>query len=192
MVGEPGVGKSRLCHEFKQRSQRDLLILEAFAVAFGKASPYLPLIDLLRTYFDVAPGDDELRRREKITAKVLTLDRSLEEDLPYVLSLVGLVEASSPLMQMDPQIRRRRTFEAVKRILLTESQRQPLLLLIEDLHWTDGETEAFLATLGESLVAAHILLLTNYRPEYAPPWGERITSGSFGSIHWKSGARRRC
>jgi class 3 adenylate cyclase/predicted ATPase len=173
VVGEAGVGKSRLCHEFKLRSQKDIRVLEAFAVSHGKTSPYLPVIELLRSYFTITPGDDETRRREKITGKLSTLDRSLEDVLPHLFSLLGILEPTSALAQMDPQIRRQRTFDALKRVMLGESQGGPLLVLIEDLHWIDGETEAFLATLAESLAAAKLMLLLNYRPEYAPPWGRK-------------------
>jgi class 3 adenylate cyclase len=142
VMGEPGVGKSRLCYEFKLVSQRGCLVLEAFSVSHGKAYPYLPLIELLKDYFQITLQNDERKRREKITGKVLTLDRSLEDTLPYLFSLLGVEEPTSSLQQMDPQIRRRRTFEALKRLLLRESLNQPLLLIFEDLHWLDNETQA--------------------------------------------------
>jgi predicted ATPase len=95
----------------------------------------LPVIDLLRGYFKIAPEDDERSRREKVNGKVLTLDRSLEDTLPYLLGLLGLVEGEDPLSRMDPQIKRRRTVEGVKRVLLRESLNHPLMLILEDLHW---------------------------------------------------------
>jgi class 3 adenylate cyclase/predicted ATPase len=175
VMGEPGVGKSRLFHEFAATSCQTplLLCLETFSVSHGKAYPYLPLIDLLRSYFQLSLHDDDRRRREKITGKVLTLDRSLEDTLPYLFFLLGLAEATSPLQQMDPQIRRRRTFDAIKRLVLRESFNQPLVLVFEDLHWLDTETQAFLAVLSESLATAKILLLVNYRPEYHHDWGNK-------------------
>src|SRR6266540_5559493 len=112
-VGEPGVGKSRLYHEFKLRCQHDGLVLETFSVSHGKAYPYLPLIEMLKQYFQLTPQDDDRRRREQVTGKVLTLDRSLEDTLPYISALVGASEAAASLAQVDPQLRRRRTFEAV-------------------------------------------------------------------------------
>jgi len=134
VIGEPGVGKSRLFHEFKLLSQQGCLVLETFSVSHGKTYPYLPLIDLLKNYFHITPQDDERSRREKITGRVLTLDRSLEDILPYLFALLGLIDPMSSLQQMDPQIRRRRTFEAIKRLLARESLNQPLLLIFEDLH----------------------------------------------------------
>ena len=170
VMGEPGVGKSRLFYEFKLLSQRGCLILETFSVSHGKAYPYLPLIDLLKNYFQLANQDDERRRREKITGKVLTLDRSLEDTLPYLFFLLGIAEPTSPLQQMDPQIRRRRILEAIKRLLLRESLNQPLIIIFEDLHWLDTETQAFLQLLSESVATARILLLVNYRPEHQHQW----------------------
>jgi class 3 adenylate cyclase/predicted ATPase len=173
VVGEPGVGKSRLCYEFKLLSQRDGLVLETFSVSHGKAYPYLPLIELLQHYFQIPPQDDERRRQEKVTGKVLTLDRRLEDALPYLGALLGCAEPAAALAQMDRQIKRRRTFEAISRVLLRESLNQPLFLLVEDLHWLDRETEAWLHLLSERVATARILLLVNYRPEYQHPWGSK-------------------
>jgi class 3 adenylate cyclase/tetratricopeptide (TPR) repeat protein len=180
VMGEPGVGKSRLFYEFigaygrtSRPGQRGCLVLETFSVSHGKAYPYLPLIDLLKNYFQLVLQDDERVRREKITGRVLTLDRGLEDTLPYLFFLLGIAEPTSPLQQMDPQIRRQRTLEAIKRLLIRESLNQPLIIVFEDLHWLDAETQAFLSLLGESLPTARILLLVNYRPEYRHEWGNK-------------------
>src|SRR6266852_6272901 len=173
VMGEPGVGKSRLLHEFRLLSQRGSLVLDTFSVSHGKAYPYLPLIDLLKTYFHITLQDDERKRREKVTGNVLTLGRSLEDTLPYLCALLGILEPTSSLLQMDPQIRKRRTFEAIKRLLVRESLNQPLLLIFEDLHWLDNETQAFLLLLSESIATARILLLVNFRPEYRNTWGNK-------------------
>ena len=172
-VGEPGVGKSRLYYEFKLRCQRDGLVLETFSVSHGKAYPYLPLIELLNTYFQLTPQDDDRRRREQVTGKVLTLDRHLEDTLPYVSALVGVEEAAAALAQVDPQLRRRRTFEAITRLLLRESLNQPVLLLVEDLHWLDSETHAWLTLFSDRVATARLLLLVNYRPEFQHTWGSK-------------------
>uniref|UniRef100_UPI003F4963E8 ATP-binding protein n=1 Tax=Cupriavidus yeoncheonensis TaxID=1462994 RepID=UPI003F4963E8 len=170
VVGEAGVGKSRMFHEFKARSQQGCLVLETFSVSHGKAFPYLPLIDLLRNYFQITAQDDERRYREKATGRLLILDRSLEEHLPYLLYLLGIIEPGSGLPTMDPAIRRQRTFEAIARLLVCESQNQTLMILFEDLQWLDSETEAFLNVLIEEVPGARILLLVNYRPEYRHDW----------------------
>ena len=171
VMGEPGLGKSRLFHEFKLTSQSECLVFEAFAVSHGKASPYLPLIELLKNYFQIEPTDDERQRQSKVVGQVLTLDRSLEDTLPYLFSLLGIEEHTSSLQQMDAQIRRQRTFEALKKLFLRESLNQPLLLIFEDLHWIDTETQGFLDVLGESIASAQVVLLVNYRPEYQHQWG---------------------
>ncbi len=173
VMGEPGLGKSRLFYEFKQTSQSGCLVLEAYSISHGKASPYLPVIELLKSYFQLQPQDDERTRREKVGGKVLMLDRSLEETLPYLFSLLGIDEHQSNLQQMDAQIRRRRTFDAIKKLFLRESLNQPLLLIFEDLHWIDSETQGFLDTLSEGIASAKILLLVNYRPEYRHEWGQK-------------------
>lgn len=117
--------------------------------------------------------DDERQRREKITGRVLTLDRNLEDILPYLFFLLGIAEPISPLQQMDPQIRQRRILEAIKRLLVRESLNQPLIIIFEDLHWLDAETQAFLSLLSEGVATAKILLLVNYRPEYQHEWGSK-------------------
>ena len=173
-MAEPGVGKSRLFYEFKATSQSGWMVLGTSSVSHGKASAYLPVIDLLRSYFMIANEDDErTRRREKVTGRVLALDRSLEDTLPYLFSLLGIVEGDDPLAQMSGQIRRRRTLEAIKRILLRESLKQPLMMIFEDLHWIDEETQALLNLLADSIGTAKFLLLVNYRPEYSHQWNNK-------------------
>ncbi len=173
VMGEPGVGKSRLFYEFKLTSQSGCLVLEAYSVSHGKASPYLPVIELLKSYFQIHPQDEDRQRKEKIAGNVLILDRSLEDTLPYLFALLGIEDQNSSLLQMDAQIRRRRTFDALKRLFLRESLNQPLILIFEDLHWLDTETQGFLDTLTESVASARIFLLTNYRPEYRHEWGQK-------------------
>jgi len=169
-MAEAGVGKSRLIFEFKAISQSGWLVLEAFSVSHGKASAYLPVIELLLEYFDLKSEDDSRQRREKVTGRALALDPGLEDTLPYLFSLLGIVEGADPLAQMDWQIRKQRTLEAIKRILLRESLNQPLIVIFEDLHWIDDDTQALLNLLADSIGTARILLLVNYRPEYSQQW----------------------
>ena len=172
-LAEAGVGKSRLIFEFKAISQSGWLVLEGFSVSHGKASAYLPVIELLHAYFDVKSEDDSQKRREKVIGRVLALDRSLEDTLPYLFTLLGIVEGADPLAQMDAQIRKQRTLEAIKRILLRESLNQPLIVIFEDLHWIDDDTQALLNLLADSIGTARILLLVNYRPEYSHRWNSK-------------------
>ena len=173
VMGDPGLGKSRLFYEFKLVSQSGCLVLEAFAVSHGQASPYLPLIELLKTYFQMEPYDDERARRAKVMGQVLALDKSLEGTLPYLFSLLGIEDQDASLQQMDAQIRRQRTFEAVARLLVRESQNQPVVLIVEDLHWIDAETQGVLDALSVQLTNTPILLLVNYRPEYQHDWSRQ-------------------
>jgi len=174
VMADPGVGKSRLFYEFKATAQSGWMVLQAYSVSHGKASAYLPVIELLREYFEIGSDDDERKRRELILGKVLGLDRALEDTLPYLYALHGIAEVGDSMAQMDPQIRRRRTLEAIKRILLRESLNQPLIVIFEDLHWIDGETQALLNLLVDVIANARILLLVNYRPEYRHEWGSRM------------------
>ena len=172
-VGEAGAGKSRLMYEFKATIPDGCKVLEAYSVSHGKASAWLPVIELLKSYFEIADEDDDSRRSEKVEAKVRGLDPALAETLPYILSLLGIAGAGASLAMMDAQIRRRRTLEAVKRIIIRESLKQPLVVIFEDLHWIDAETQELLDLLVDSVASARILMLVNYRPEYHHEWGNR-------------------
>jgi class 3 adenylate cyclase/predicted ATPase len=173
VTADPGVGKSRLFYEFKANCQSGWTLLEGIPVSYGKASAYLPLLELLSAYFEISRDDNERKRRELILGKVLGLDRGLEDILPYLYFLYGIAEAGNSLAQMDPSIRRRRTQEAIKRIVLLESLHQPLMIIFEDLHWIDSDTQALLNLLVDVIANASILLLVNYRSEYRDEWGSR-------------------
>jgi tetratricopeptide (TPR) repeat protein len=173
-VGEPGVGKSRLLWEVihSERAQ-DCLIVEAGAVSYGKTTAYLPVIAMLKSYFEIEARDDHQKMREKVTGKVLSLDRTLEADLPAVLSLLDVPVEDVRWGLLDPPQRRRRILDSVKRLLLRESEIQPLVLVFEDLHWIDPETQALLDDVVESLPTARILLLVSFRPEYQHGWSSK-------------------
>jgi class 3 adenylate cyclase/tetratricopeptide (TPR) repeat protein len=175
VVAEAGVGKSRLFYEFKVRNQPGWMVLEAYSVFHSKASAYLPVIELLHSYFRITSEDDARTRREKLTGRLLALDRALEDTLPYLFGLLGINEGEDPLAQMDAQVRRRRRLDAIKRVLLRESQNQPLMVMFEDLHLIDEETQALLSLLADSIVESPVLLLLNYRPEYRHDWGNQAS-----------------
>src|SRR5262249_44318322 len=164
-VGEAGVGKSRLVYEVvhSHRTQ-GWLVLESASVSYGKATPYFPVIDLLKRYAQIEDPDDPRTRRARLTGQVLPLDEALQAPLPALLGLLDALPEDSPFLRLDPPQRRQRTLDALKRLLLRESQAQPLLLVFEDLHWIDSETQALLDSLVESLPTARLLLLANYRP----------------------------
>jgi class 3 adenylate cyclase/tetratricopeptide (TPR) repeat protein len=174
VVGDAGVGKSRLFHEFVQSHHREgWLVLAASSVSYGKATAFLPLADLLRRYFRIEDGDDTRSVRSKITGTVLTLDRALEDMLPAITWVLDALPAEDPLHSVEPAQRRRRALDAIKRLFLRESRVQPLLLVFEDLHWVDAETQGVLDGLVESLPTAPVLLAVNYRPEYRHGWGSK-------------------
>jgi class 3 adenylate cyclase/tetratricopeptide (TPR) repeat protein len=174
IVGEAGVGKSRLVYEFTHSHRvRDWLVLEAAAVSYGRATSYLPVIDLLKGYFKIGDRDDHRDMHDKVLGRVLGLDRALEALVPPLLALLN-VPVDDPAWQgLDPPQRRQRTRDAIKRLLLRESHVQPLLAVFEDLHWIDGETQALLDGLVDSLGSARLLLLVDYRPEYEQRWGTK-------------------
>ena len=138
VVGEAGVGKSRLVYEYVHSHHlQGWRVLESASVSYGKATPYFPVIDLLRRYTHIEERDDVRTIRARVTGQVLTLDETLQETLPPLLSLLDALPEDSPFRTLDPPQRRQRTLEALKRVLLRESQVQPLLLVFEDLHWID-------------------------------------------------------
>ena len=174
IVGEPGVGKSRLVWEVTHSHRvHGWLVLQAGSVSYGKATSYLPVVDLLKSYFAIEDRDGPRAVREKMTGKLLTLDRAQEASLPALLALLDVPTGDPSWDGLDPRQRRQRTLHALKQLLIRESQVQPLLVVFEDLHWVDSETQALLDGLVESLPAARLLLLVNYRPEYRHQWGSR-------------------
>ncbi|HEY3064715.1 MAG TPA: adenylate/guanylate cyclase domain-containing protein [Methylomirabilota bacterium] len=172
VVGEPGVGKSRLFYEFIHSHRTSgWLVLEASSVSYGKATPFLPVVDLLRRYLRIDERDDARTVRAKITGGLLTLDRALEDAVPALTWLFDALEPNDAYLHLDAAQRRRRAIESVKRVLLRESQVQPVLLVFEDLHWIDAETQEVLDRLVDGLPTTAVLLAVNYRPEYRHGWG---------------------
>ena len=174
VVGEPGVGKSRLFYEFvRSHRTHGWLVLESVSVSYGKATSYLPVIELLRGYCRIEPRDDTRVVRAKVTGTLLALDRTLEDAIAPALACSMPCPPRTPFLALDPAHRRQRTLGAIKRVLLRESQVQPLMLVFEDLHWIDDETQAVLDSLVEALPSARVLLCVNYRPEYGHGWGSK-------------------
>ncbi len=185
LVGEAGMGKSRLVREFLQiHLPSDWKVMQAFSVSYGKATPFFPVIELLRSYFAIVAGEDGQSARPKILQRLLALDPKLSAVAPPILALLdalpqlpghleryaGVAEAIATFNAAEPQEKRARTFDALNQLLLRESEVQPLLVLFEDLHWIDSETQSFLDLLAERLPSARMLLLVNYRPGYTHTW----------------------
>ena len=174
LVGEAGVGKSRLAYEFTHFARRQgWRVIEAAAASYGQATSYLPVIQLLQGYFQIDRRDDQQTVREKVTGKVLSLDRALDPSLSPLLSLLDVSLVDDAWTKLEPPERRLRTLEAIRRLLLRESLGQPLLLVFEDLHWIDSESRTVLESVIEGLPGARLLLLVTYRPEYQHTWGDK-------------------
>lgn len=170
VVAEPGVGKSRLIFELKADVGARWKILEAFAVSHGTKSPFVPIVTLLHDYFGLDPSDSPEVRRAKVAAHVEDLDPGLEAALPYLHALLEIEDDQQALGSMDPQLRLARTIDAVAKLFRSEAERQPLLLIVEDLHWLDDESQAILDAVVSSLENLSLLLLVNFRPEYQLKW----------------------
>jgi DNA-binding SARP family transcriptional activator/class 3 adenylate cyclase len=174
IIGEPGLGKSRLVYEFIH-SDRLLgwLTLESACISYRKATSYQPVIELLKGYFKIQDRDEIRDIREKVTGKLLTLDEALKLTLPALLALLDVPVDDAAWQKLEPAQRRQNTLDSVRLLLLREARKQPLLLIFEDLHWMDSETQALLDGLVDSLGSARLLLVVNYRPEYQHAWGSR-------------------
>jgi class 3 adenylate cyclase/tetratricopeptide (TPR) repeat protein len=174
IVGEAGVGKSRLFWEFtRSHRTQGWRIIESASISYGKAASYFPIIELLKRYFQIEAGDGPRRIRERVTGMVLSLDRTLEPSLCALLSLLDVPADDPSWEQLDPQQRRQRTLDGVKRLLFRESEVQPIVLVFEDLNWIDAETHTLLDRLVHSLPDSRMLLLVSYRPEFRHTWGHK-------------------
>src|SRR6516162_6501155 len=158
VVAEAGTGKSRLFYEFKATIPAECKVLEAYSVSHGKASAWLPVLELLHGYCGITESDDAASRRDKIRAALTALDPALENTVPYLFGLLGIVDGPDAHAQMDARIKRQRTLDAIKRIILRNSLRQPVIVIFEDLHWIDEQTQGLLDLLADSVASARILL----------------------------------
>ena len=171
LVGEAGVGKSRLTRECVQALRHaGWLVLEAAAVSYGQGTPFFPVIEILRAYFAIEGSDDEARVREKVMAKVLGLDPALAPSMPALLTLLDVSSADTGWEALDPPERRQRTLDALRRVCVRESRVQPLLVVLEDLHWVDSETHALLSHLLDGVPSVRAAMLLTYRPEFLERW----------------------
>ncbi len=174
VIGEPGIGKSRLLYEFLDSERtRDWLILEAGSLSYDQAIAFHPIRELLTGYFRIEEHDDPERIDEKITRRVLELGEALRGILPPLRSLLEIPVRDPDWDALDPSRRRQRILDGVKVLLVRQSQLRPLLLAVENLHWIDAQTQEFLDALVDSMVGARVLLLVNYRPEYQHGWGNK-------------------
>ena len=171
IVGEPGVGKSRLCHEIAERARaRGLSVHEARGIAHGASIPLRPVLDLLREFFGIDPRDGEDEVRRKIAGTAVLADPGLSGDLPLLFELLGVPDAEHRAPRMDPDARQRRLLDVVGRLVQARSRRHPAVIVLEDLHWFDAASALFVDALVAAVADTRALLLANYRPEYRPSW----------------------
>ena len=171
IVGEPGMGKSRLILEFRKGlPPGEYTYLEGNCIHYGEAIAYLPILGILRNYFDITEGENEATSREKLDHRLASLDGQLAHILSPLQELLSLPVDDQSYLSLEPAQRRERVFEAIHYLLVAESQTHPLILAIEDLHWIDKTSEEFLSFFIKGLPGAPILLLLLYRPEYTPEW----------------------
>lgn len=171
VVGEAGVGKSRLCFEFLESCRRQgVPVYRGSAVSHGSNLPAHPMMQVFREYFGLAEGDDARAIREKLVGRILLLDPGLQEELPLVFDFFGVADPARPAPPVDPDVRQRRTRDVLRRVIQSE---ETTVTLIEDLHWFDPASEQFLADWVDAIPGARSLLVLNFRPEYAAPWMRR-------------------
>jgi len=176
MVGDAGIGKSRLTYEFTRLvSSQEWQVLAASSVSYGKATTWLPVIDLLRDYFKIDDNDDKAAMIDKVQTTLLQLDEELSQEAAALLALFDIHIDDSGWQALGTLQRRRRSLNALQALFIRESQRQRLLLVFEDLHWIDSETQTLLDELVERLPGKQLLLLVNYRPQYEDHWSHKST-----------------
>jgi class 3 adenylate cyclase len=171
VVAEPGIGKSRLYHEFAQRCRSEgLEIFEAQAQAHGKSIPFMPILQMLRSFYGIADQDPEQLAREKIAGRSLLLDPAFAADLPLIFDFLGVPDPERPVPRMDPEGRQRALADFLCRLVSNPARKKILVLVVEDLHWMDAASQAMLNGLVEGMEGTPTLVLVNYRPEYEPAW----------------------
>jgi len=171
VVAEAGVGKSRLCLEFVQRLRAaGVEVNEAHALAHARAVPFVPVLEILRGYFDITEADDERAVREKVAGRLLLLDAALTDALPLIFEFLGVSDPERPAPPMSPEARQRSLSRALSRLQRAQQERAPGVILVEDLHWLDPGSETFLENVIETVPGSRALVLTTFRPEYRAEW----------------------
>jgi class 3 adenylate cyclase/tetratricopeptide (TPR) repeat protein len=174
VVGEPGVGKSRLLLEFRRRlAGRPVTYVQGRCLSYGATIPYVPVADILRAHCGLADTDAPESVAERLRAGLQAAGMDPDAGLPYLLHMLGGKDPAGRIEALGPEVIKVRTFETLRQMCLRGSRRQPLVLEIEDLHWVDRTSEEYFGFLAESLFGAAILLVATYRPGYRPPWSER-------------------
>jgi class 3 adenylate cyclase len=197
IVGEAGLGKSRLSFEFLERCRaQNLMTYETTGVAHGKATPLVPILKLFRGFFGITDQDSPITARERIAGRLLLLDEKLRDNLALIFDFLGYPDPENPAPKSDPETRQRQMFDVVRRVTQARSQKETQVMLLEDLHWFDGASTAFLEPLIEAAVGTRTLVILNFRPEFQAPWMGKsyylqLPLGALGSDAIR-GRRPRC
>jgi class 3 adenylate cyclase/tetratricopeptide (TPR) repeat protein len=171
LVAEPGIGKSRLCHEFAERARADgIEVFEAQAQAHGREIPFMPVLQMLRAYFGIADGDSERLVREKVAGRALLLDPDFAEELPVLFDFLGVPDPDRPAPQLSAEARQRALRGIVCRLVRAPNRREPIVAVIEDLHWIDEGSATLLGDLFGAVEDTQTLVVVNFRPEYTRDW----------------------
>jgi adenylate cyclase len=171
VVAEPGVGKSRLCHEFVERARGDgVEVFQAQAQAHGREIPFMPVLQMLRAYFGIADRDAERLVREKVAGRALLLDPEFAEELPILFDFLGVPDPARHAPQLSAEARQRALKAVVCRLVRAPNRREPVVCVIEDLHWLDEGSAAMLGELFAATEGTPTLVVVNFRPEYERPW----------------------
>lgn len=174
IVGEAGVGKSRLCHEFAERCrERGITVFEAQGQAHAQSVPFLPVLQVLRSYFGVEEEDSDQEAREKVAGRLLLLDEGFGDDLPLLFDFLAVPDPERQAPSVNPEARQRRLLGLVKRLVVANSRREPVVQLFEDLHWLDPGSAVFLGALLDAIPGTRHLTVLNFRPEYSAEWMRR-------------------
>ncbi|MGH9008267.1 MAG: BTAD domain-containing putative transcriptional regulator [Acidimicrobiia bacterium] len=178
VVAGPGLGKSRLCHEFAESCRaRGVDVFSAHALAHASSVPFLPVLEILRAQFGITETDDAVTSRAAIERAVLDLDSTLAESLPLLFDFLGVSDPERPLPVMDPEARQRQLFGSLNRLRRARSDRDVFVIVAEDLHWLDPGSEAFLENVVNATPGTRLLVVTTFRPEYRAPWAHRSHYG---------------
>jgi tetratricopeptide (TPR) repeat protein len=174
IVGEAGVGKSRFLYEFRKAvSNENVTLLEGKCLSYGKATPYHPIVDILKANFEISEDDDDAEIRDKVTQGIRALAADETSTLPYLLELLSVKDSGIDKIAMSPEGRKIKIIDALIRIVIKGSEIRPLILVIEDLHWMDKSSEEAIKWLLEAIPGAKVMLVFTYRPEYSQPWESR-------------------
>jgi class 3 adenylate cyclase/tetratricopeptide (TPR) repeat protein len=174
IIGDAGIGKSRLLYEFRKLLEdENILYLEGRCISYGKSISYLPVIDIIKKRFRGDKLDTERTIRKKIEKGIRDIDPNLKGGIPFLCDILS-IETDDPLIdRLDLRDKRKRTIETLKNIILADSKPRPLVVVVENLHWIDGASEEFISFLIDNLPGNRIMLILTSRPGYRPKWGEK-------------------